>query len=178
MAARTLPTLPTFTANATLTSAQLNQLVNYVAYMANVPSFRMYQTVAQSIPNTTDTQITMDTPDYDSDSGRSLTSPWSYTVPFAGRWNFTVNASFSANATGDRQAKLFKNGTVVTGGEAGDQAAATPGNSNGFVSVTILCAVGDVIGAYCWHSAGAALNTQIGAPCSTFEGRLVSFANP
>jgi len=180
MAARTVPTMPDWSLNEEITSSLLQQITTYARFWANRPMFRMYQTVVQSIPNGADTQMTMDTLDYDTDSGRAGSSPWSYVIPvgMSGRWRFTVLYSAVGNATGARQPKLYKNGALATGGYTGAQASPATASHGGQLVLTLACAAGDVMGAYAWQNSGGALNTNLGAQCSVFEGVLESLATP
>ena len=179
MAARTIPTLPTWTAGMRVTGANLAAMVSYQQFWADPPMFRMYQAVAQSINNSTYTQITCDTSEYDTESGRSGSSPYSYTIPTGGRWQFTGMISWSGNATGVRIAALFKNGSQINGANCSEQAAPAANATNVIVSATVAVTAGDVIGLYGWQSSGGALNTQVGNSFPPFfEGRLISLASP
>lgn len=181
MAARTLPTLPSWLAYQGITSTQLNQLAAYMAFWANPPSFRAEQHTSQSIPNSgSGTQITCETVIHDSDNGLSPTSPYSYIVPFAGIWDFFGGAGFSGNANGIRIPLLSQNGS--TSYINGTQAEQIP-NSTASVYLTeavgIPCQVGDVIGLSGLQTSGAALATVAGGwACSWFAGRLVSLQSP
>lgn len=179
MAARTIPTLPTWTAGRRVTGASLAAMVSYQSFWANPPMFRAYQAVAQSIPNTTDTQITLDTKDYDTDSAWSSSTPYNITIPtgLGGRWTFTWSAATAINATGARISYLKKNGTRISGETVG----AAPGNdiSQAFGTVTVAVTAGDVIGLWLWQNSGGALNTSANAnSMSSLEGRLISLASP
>lgn len=177
MTARSLPTLPTFPANSELTSGQMTQLNTYMAFWANKPMFRMYQSVSQSIPNATITQVTLDVSQWDTDSGRALASPWNYSIPFAGRWRFTGLVVYAGNATGVRQPMIYQNGTetqgfsgIPTGGTT------TMGTST---TVTLQCSVGDTIGLWTYQNSGGAAGTNVsGNQTSYLEGCLESLATP
>lgn len=180
---RVLPTIPSF-APGPLSSASLNTLANAVAFSLNMPCFRMYQSVTQSVPNATWTQLILDVLDYDSDNGRSLVSPYTYTIPsnMAGRWTFSFAPAFGGNATGMRDGALYVNGAVVTGGQETTGAPAS-GNSADLPvrTITHACAAGDQIGLYAFQSSGGALNTDVAsasAGASYLEGRLSSLGNP
>jgi hypothetical protein len=180
MAARIVPTMPDWTSRQLTTSALLEQITTYVRFWANPPMFRMYQSIAQSIPNNAFTQLTLDTPDYDTDSGRSGISPYSYTIPagMTGRWRFTIKNSLAVNATGMRLGQLYKNGV----GLPQPQKFEVPNGSfpgQVLITVTIPVSAGDVMAAYVWQNitGGGALNTDTTTP-SYFEGQLVSLATP
>lgn len=181
MAARTIPTLPTWTAGMRVTGTNLASMVSYQQFWANPPMFSMYQAVVQSIPNAADTQVLMDSGEHDTDSGRSSSSPYSYTIPsgMTGRWRFTCCAKFGGNATGIRQTKLYKNGTLVNAAQAAAQAGPA-GDFTGLVlSREFLCNAGDVIAVYAYQNSGGALNTNVGGNLNSFfEGQLISLASP
>lgn len=179
MAARTIPTLPTWTAGMRVTGANLAAMVSYQQFWANPPMFRMHQVVAQSVSNTTWTQITCDTSDFDSDSGRSSSSPYSYTIPagLSGRWQFGWLVAWSANGNGARASNLYKNGASASSWPSA-AAVSSPGVSVGW-SDSVSCSAGDVMAVYGWQSSGGALSTAAGTDnFSIFWGRLVSLASP
>lgn len=181
MATRTIPTLPNWTAGMRVTGANLAAMVSYQQFWANPPMFSMYQIVAQSIPNATDTQVLMDSNEHDTDSGRSGSSPYSYTIPsgMTGRWRFTCCVKFGGNATGIRQTKLFKNGTLVNAAQSAGQAGPATDFTGYVLSREFLCNSGDVIAVYGYQNSGGALNTNVGGSLNSyFEGQLVSLANP
>ncbi len=178
MSARTLPTLPSFGTLSVATSAELNAICTYQAFWANPPMFQMYQNTVQSIPTSTFTQITMDTPVWDTDTGRALTTPFSYVIPFYGRWEFKFGASDSINSAGSRISALYKNGVAVTPSQTTEPTSSTITIDMTGRPVTVLCNIGDVMGVYGWQSSGGALNTDTGAGASYFEGKLVSLASP
>jgi hypothetical protein len=177
--ARTLPTMPTWSTGQEITSSLLNQITTYTQFWANPPMFRMYQATVQSIPTATFTQAIMDTPVYDSDTGRSGTSPYSYVIPFAGRWTFKLGVGYVGNATGFRIDLLYQNGSAVTGSQVAEPAMTASSDMPGR-SLTIPCNVGDVMAVYTYQNSGGALNTDVGGSGgnSFFEGRLVSLASP
>jgi hypothetical protein len=180
MAARTVPTMPDWTSHEQATSVLLEQITAYTRFWASPPMFRMYQTVAQSVPTATFTQITCDTLDYDTDSGRGAITPWSYTIPvgMTARWTFSGITGFVSNSSGFRIGIFYKNGTAVTTTQIAAQpvSAALATTDMAVATATLLCNAGDVIGLYGYQTSGGALNTDAGH-CA-FEGRLVSLANP
>lgn len=184
MTARTMPTLPTFAANATLTSGQMTQLTTWMNFWANPPMFKMYQTVAQSIPTGAFTQITMDTSAWDTDSGRAAASPWSYTIPtgFSGRWTFRWKVGFAVSSTGVRMSALYQNGSAVTGGQNDEQSVSTASRTTDLAAsgITISVAAGDVMTVWGFQDSGGALNTDVGSASASsyFEGQMESLANP
>jgi hypothetical protein len=181
MAARTMPTMPNFTANMELTSSIMNQITTYVTFWANPPDFRMYQGTVQTPATGSLVQITMDTSEYDSDSGRGAGTPWSYTIPLgmAGRWTFTACVAWNANATGMRATVLYQNGAQAPGAYV-----AIPASPAGFVTAAIVTATlpvnaGDTIAVYGSQSSGGGLATFSSAGIySYFEGRMEGLGSP
>lgn len=178
MVARTVPTLPTWLAGQKITSTLLNQISTYGQFWADPPMFSMHQVSTQSIGNATYTQITMDTPDWDTDSGRAVGNPYSYTIPagMTGRWQFTFKIGWATNAAGNRLGALYKNGAIIQNGEVGYIAPGAANNPEYGTTVTVVCNAGDVMAVYGYQSSGGALSTQ--TLDSFFEGRLISLATP
>lgn len=179
MAARLLPTLPTF-APGPLASTQLTALATYAAFWANPPSFRAEQhSTVQSIPNSANTQVICETTIHDSDSGLSLVSPFSYVIPFAGAWDFFGGVGLAGSAVGIRAPSIGQNGVYINGAAP----ILTPPSTNTLCDVAatgVPCNVGDVIGLYMYQTSGGALGTYIIAPqqYSWFSGRLTSLQTP
>lgn len=179
MTARTVPTMPSFLAGQKLTATLLNQIGTYVTFWTSPPKFRMHQSISQNVPNTTWTQLTCDTPDYDSDSGRGSSTPWSYTIPvgMTGRWTFGWHLPWVANATGNRACNLYRNGAAVSNYPIVPAANGTA-TANGW-SDSVAVNAGDVMGLYGWQSSGGALGTFVAADqVPTFWGRFDSLASP
>lgn len=177
MAARSLPTTPTFAANSELTSTQLTALVTYQLFWSSPPCFRAEQHTAQAVTTSTNTQITCETTIHDSDSGLSVATPYSYVIPFAGIWNIGGGYGCTGNGTGVRIPLLYQNGTVING----CQPEYTPVSSSAVYEVAAMglpCNVGDVIALYGYQTSGSTLNTTLGPEASWFAGQLVSLQNP
>jgi hypothetical protein len=170
--------MPSFLAGQKLTATLLNQIGTYNTFWANVPMFRMYQSVAQSIPNSAITQVTMDTLSYDSDTGRTGSTPYSYVIPtgMTGRWTFTVHIPMAAGANSEHDVFLLRNGTAVVGSQVTDMVSTL---TSELVTLTVPVNAGDVMGAAVYQQTGGAESTFVGANMQpTFEGRLVSLASP
>jgi hypothetical protein len=179
MSARTLPSLPTFSAETgvVVTASQMALVTAYQQFWADPPMFRMYQTAGQSVASGANTQITCDNGSYDTDSGRSGSSPYSYTIPFAGRWRITGLVVWPTSATGARQTLIFQNGSAIIGAFSSTPGVALTNGTQ--VTVTVPCNVGDVIALYAWQNSGGPLTTNVGSAQNSFiEGELVSLASP
>jgi hypothetical protein len=179
--ARAVPVLPFFLAGLKARASYFVSLESYMQFWANPPMFSMYQSITQSVASSTNAQITMDTLDYDSDSGRASVTPWSYTIPpgMGGRWYFGAMISWAGNATGVRISQIYKNGALINGAQEAVQAAPATNATNCFIGRTVAVSAGDAISAYGWQQSGGALNTNVANSFpSFFEGRLVSLGNP
>jgi hypothetical protein len=171
--------MPSFLAGQKLTAALLNQVGSYGTFWANPPEFRMHQSVAQNVPNATWTQITCDASDYDSDSGRAGSSPYSFVIPtgMSGRWSFGWILPWVSNGTGSRAGVLYKNGVVASTYPILPAAGATSTNDGS--ADRIACNAGDVMALYGWQSSGGTLATYVASDSmATFWGKLDSLGNP
>lgn len=180
MTARTLPVMPSFLAGQKLTATLLNQVGNYATFWASPPSFRMYQSIAQSIPNTTWTQVTCDTADYDSDSGRQGGTPYNYVIPtgMTGRWQFGWQIPWNNNGTGTRDSGLRKNGLAISGYTTYLPAAGSGSGGAGWTD-PIAVNAGDSMSIWAFQSSGGALSTAVATDSfAIFWGRLVSLGTP
>jgi hypothetical protein len=176
VAARTVPTLPSWTAGQRVLASQLQQITTWGAFSSNPPGFSMQMTVNNAAANNVYTQMPMDALDWDTDSGRAAGTPWAYTIPIgmAGRWQFSYKISWAVNATGDRLVALYKNGVIVSSGQISGPPTTTAHNPENSTTRTVLCSAGDVMSVFALQSSGGSLNATSGF----FEGRLVSQANP
>ena len=180
MTARTIPTLATWTAGARVTGARLAAMVSYAQFWANPPSFRMTQQIAQSITTATWTQITCDTSDYDSDTGRGGSTPWSYTIPtgLSGRWQFGWEVTWANNGTGGRNSAIRKNGSAISGYTTNAPLAAGGVGGAGWTD-PIAVVAGDVMSMWGWQNSGGSLSTSVATDAfPIFWGRLVSLGSP
>lgn len=177
--ARSVPLMPPFFAGQKLTGTLLNTLGAYSVFWANAPDFRMHQSLTQSVPNTTWTQITCDTPDHDSDVGRANSTPYSYVIPpgMAGLWSFGWVLPWASNGTGARAGNLYRNGTAASTYTI-TPASGSTATCTGWVD-RVLCSAGDTMALYGWQSSGGNLGTFIAADSvPSFWGKFDSLANP
>ena len=176
--ARTLPTLPSWAAGTEITGAALAQMVTYQAFWANPPSFRIEQHSAQNIPTGTATQVTCETLIHDSDGGVAAGTPFSYTVPFSGVWDFDGAASVAVNATGWRAPAIYTNGAPFNGAQP-IFAPPTATFQGLAVAKGVVCVAGDVIALYMQQSSGSTLATSTTAQqYSWLAGTMRSFGSP
>lgn len=179
MTARSVPVMPNFFAGQKLTGTLLNQVGTYGTFWASKPMFRMHQGTTQPVPNSAWTQITCDTLDYDTDSGRNIATPWSFVIPIGmtGRWSFGWSIPWVSNTTGSRGANLYRNGNAASTYPF-IPAASGSGVTSGWVD-RIACNAGDVMALYGFQSSGGSLATFIAADAMpTFWGSFESLATP
>lgn len=76
---------------------------------------RVRSTSDQAIPDNTQTPLSFDTVNFDTDVMFSLSSPTRLTIQTAGKYLLTGNVLFAANATGQRQTNIARNGDQASG---------------------------------------------------------------
>jgi hypothetical protein len=86
--------------------------------------------------------------------------------------------AWSGNATGDRGAAIYVNGSQANGCFWSEQAAPAVNVTAVGGSRTINVAAGATIALMGFQTSGGSLSTQGGSFGSFIEGRLVSLANP
>lgn len=160
----TVPSFRTWVTGELVTASFMNTNIRDAGnFLTAIPVFQGRQTVAQSIPNSAGTGVTLDTEDIDSDNGHSTVSNTQlYTVATAGWWRYLGGGSLAANATGSRFTWIGKNGAGALPASATTalaSAALVPEMTvkNGIVS----CIVGDTLQVVLFQSSGGALNTVI-----------------
>jgi hypothetical protein len=168
--ARTVPVVanevPGNFITSALWTAQVSATMNFLMGSGSngVPRFKGWQSSAQSIATgATDTPITLDTEDYDSDNGHStVTNSSRYTVQVAGTYRVIAVGGFTTNSVGNRKLGINVNGTNARG--ASIQQPALASNSwVGAVSTELALSVGDYIEMVMWHtSTTTPLTTAIG----------------
>lgn len=180
MAARTLPTFPNFNAGQRLTGAVMQQMTTWSAFWADRGTFRMLQSATQTFTTGVDAQITCDVSTWDSDSGRSSTTPFSYTIPSGWgsnlRWRFAFCIGWTSSAVGTRWCYLKQNGTAVNGTRFQYPGGGDPVFVGGTCS--ILVNGGDVISLWGGQTSGGNLNTTTINSACFLEGWLEGLGNP
>ncbi|MEW2301968.1 hypothetical protein AB0958_18675 [Streptomyces sp. NPDC006655] len=165
--ARTVPVVASETPGQFLTGALWNAGVKAPADFLlgsgsnGVPRFKGYASTSQSIASgTTDTPITLDSEDYDSDNGHSPTVNSSrYVVQVAGTYAISATLAIAPSATGNRKVGININGVNARGGVAQGSGIATNSWAQS-VYTEQFCNVGDYIELVCWQSSGGALTTS------------------
>jgi hypothetical protein len=112
-------------------------------------------TTSQSIPNATQTALTFDTEQFDTDGFHSTSTNTSrITIPAgkAGKYQINGLINLDTNTSGTREFSLFVNGSTVFG------LGLTPSASGpgGVISCTRNLSVGDYIELFAWNTSGTA----------------------
>ena len=122
---------------------------------------RVYNSAAQSIPNTTLTAITFDSERFDVGGCHSTSSNTSrITVPtnHGGKWVIGGSVEFASNVTGYRQCEIRLNGTTII---ASQMAGAINGTVTRLsVAAEYALAAGDYVELMVAQTSGGALNVQ------------------
>lgn len=146
-----------------VTGSQLNTNVrDATSYMTNPPVATLTQTVAQSIATATATAITFDATTLDSYNGHSNTTNNSrYVAQVPGYYEVSGMVCFAPNATNDRKAQIYKNGSPI-GGAQGQTPTVSNGNGTSVVTPNFLVylnGTGDYVELFATQYSGGNLNT-------------------
>lgn len=161
-----IPTYPARYAGAPIdASVWESDVTKSVQFLTAPPHFIGVQGVAQSIPASTWTALSLDTEAVDSYNGHSTSSNTSrWTCPAGmGGWYTACGIYVAAqNATGNRGARLQVNGNPIAGAAAFVLAAGAT-NATGISTPTrdVRLTPGDYIEVAGWQGSGGALNTAV-----------------
>lgn len=133
-----------------------------LTFYDNRPVAFLKQTVAQSIPNATNTAITFGVAVGDTWSAWSAGSPSLYTVQVAGLYAVSGIVLFVANATNARDAMLNYNGTTIVGSQAEYPGSASSVGTASTPWVLQQAVVGDTFQLVGSQNSGGSLNTLVG----------------
>ena len=166
--AKTYTTIPTFTAGAILTAAQMNQIGTTLNNTTVPPLARVRRSSSQNVPNATDTVLSWTDLDFDTDSMWSGAAPDRLTITTTGIYLVTATVSFIASSTGERIAYIIKNGSGATRfGQMRIGANATANETTLSVSAFVdIATSGDYIGVGVYQSAGTGTATVLGSGTS------------
>lgn len=140
--------MPTFTDGTVVNAASLRVLVG-----SQPPTYRARQVGgAQTFTNSTGTDVTFDTSDTDSDSGR--TSSTVYTCKTAGLWQIVAWINWTGNSSGERHLYVMVNGTTVR--DIGQAGASTVNLTQSLVVEQTL-AVNDTVKIQALQNSGGSL---------------------
>lgn len=174
----TLPSFRTWVTAEVITAAYMNTNIRDAGnFFLSWPVFEGRQTIAQSISTGVDAGILLDVEDIDTDNGHSTSTNTSrYTPQTPGRFQLSGAVSFASNASGQRNAELGKNGSLVTA--SGISLTPNSGASTRVPTrVMTLTANGstDYFELFGWQNTGAGLNTAVAFPADqcSFSVRMV-----
>lgn len=123
--------------------------------------------VTQSIPDTTETALTFNTEDYDTDTMYAGASPTRLTINTSGDFRIEANATFDTNIVGDYYILIKKNGTTTVA-----QSATISAEESSNISISTSAALldTDYIEIYVAQTSGGNLNILAG---SYFNAALI-----
>jgi hypothetical protein len=137
---------------------------------ASFAGVSVYKSGNQSITNATNTLLTFDSENFDTNTYHSTSTNTSrITIPAgkAGYYNLQAVVAFAAGSVGLRQIAFFKNGVIFN---YGVQSAATSASENiSSASYLISLAESDYVEVYVYQTSGGALNVLGGADFTTFS---------
>jgi len=128
---------------------------------ASTPTFvgcHLYKSAAQTISNATDTAITWNSEQFDTDAFHSTSTNTSrITIPAgkAGKYLFTARILWATNSTGSRELKFFKNGSEQFWSSSATAATQTTTQ----YSTIWDAAVADYYEVYFWQNSGGNLDS-------------------
>jgi hypothetical protein len=129
-------------------------------------------TTGQTLSNNTETAVTYNTEEVDTDNFHSTSTNTSrFTIPSgkAGKYLITQQLLISSNATGFRQSYLLKNGSA-TSLISGTIVNATNGDQTGAICIGVFdLAVGDYIEGMAYQNSGSSLTISAGADKTRFS---------
>lgn len=122
---------------------------------------RVYNNTTQSINSATDTLLTFNSEDDDTDAYHSVSSATSrITIPagLGGLYDVMASVGFDANATGARFVRFLVNGAATNGGEISAKGVVTYTN-NVMVGTHLRLTAGDYVEVNVYQDSGAPLNS-------------------
>ena len=137
-------------------------------------SFRAYQSSSQGISNVTNTQVTLDTEDWDTDNAFASST---FTCPADKTGKYLVVGAVRADpswaSTDQFNVAIFRNGASNTGGMSSSSIRAGIGNSG--ISVSIInMAAGDTLKLYLYHNEGGSESLQTGQESTYLAGTRIT----
>lgn len=129
---------------------------------ATTPAFvgcSVYLSASQAIANSTNQAITFDSEEYDTNAFHStVTNTSRLTIPasYGGYYRISCLVGFASNATGVRNAKIYKNGTSIFNFSQPITATGNPQSAGG--TATVNLAVGDYIELIALQTSGGNLD--------------------
>ena len=146
--------------------------LKWAAASGGTPTFagvRVYKSSAQSISNSTVTDLTFDSETFDTDAFHSTSSNTDrLTVPAgkAGKYLVIAKMSFNGGVNGIRQVFIYKNTTEI---EVLTWQNTSNSNADMCLSTIVDLAVADYVKMVCWQNNGGALNANSGSAYTAFS---------
>jgi len=159
----TVPSFRTWVVGELVTASFMNTNIRDAGnFFTADPCAEMRQAVAQSIPNSANTAILLDTEDLDSDNGHStVTNTSRYTAQTAGWWRVMGGVSLTGNATGTRNLFIAKNSGAVAGTGTNNGVPGAASWAGATKSKLVSLIVGDFVEVFFFQNSGGALNTLV-----------------
>lgn len=154
----------TWVAGETVTASLLNtHLRDNLTELRSSLTCRAYRSTAQSIPNNTNTLLSMDAETSDTPNWHSTSANTDRITPdVAGLYLIVGQVVFAANSTGVRQAILYRNGTsgqYIASQGRGTTVSATEAVDVNVMGVYPANGTTDYFGIALYQNSGGALNT-------------------
>ena len=177
----TIPTQSAFTAGATLTATQMNQMRAVDNFWSSPPKAYAYAAAATSLPNSTTTLVGFDTNvvivanNYDGGSDATqhdtATNNSRFIARTSGKYRLVCQAQFASNATGNRVMNIKKNaaGSFASGTlmfVVSQGAVSGTSTSANLTTPAFALTAGDYLEMFCSQSSGGALN--VGGDVTTY----------
>lgn len=179
----TIPTIPSFSAGAVLTAAQMNNVKAVSDFWALTPRCSVYQSAPQSIPNSTVTAIAFDVEVYDivqsgdSPSHDNTTNNTRVYIRTTGKYEISGQVYYASNATGVRLADIRLN--AAGSGAGGTRLVLNQNSPLSGVGTPVACVpieasltAGDYVEIFGQQTSGGALNTAGGLGLTFLRIRL------
>ena len=153
-------TPPNFTAGTPLAEGDLDILSDDIAFLANPPKCRIYNSANLSIPHNTATTLTFNSERQDTDTMHSTSvNTGRITMNTAGFYIVGISLEFASNATGTRRVDVSVGATVI----ASEIDSAVSGDvTRKVVSTGYQFAAGDYVTFIVTQTSGGALNVNAG----------------
>jgi len=158
------PSLAVVSPGTPITSALwMSNVYNGLTYLSNPPAATLVQTSATtSLTSGTWGAIGFDSSTFDNYGMHSnVTNTSRATIQQAGKYLIAGTVAFAFNASGDRGAKIMKNGAVVQGPYSLSPTSSGHTPSVATAGFILPCAVGDYLELAGYQNSGGALNTLI-----------------
>lgn len=166
-----VPNPRTWTAGEYATAAELNAFRDSINFLLNKPTAVLYQTTAQSVPNSAPVALQLNATQSDTYGGHSnTTNNTRYTAQVAGEYWVMANGLLVSANGGDRSLQIYKNGTGLSTSFIVDPAASTSYGAMGTLTATLVqMAVGDYVEAWIGQDTAGSLNTYVASPYSSLQ---------